>query len=73
VKAWHGKYCTMESVNGKNVYAWVENGTVTVLKPEGMKKDLGKGQLPIIKAVNNEHILCLWEREKQIYAAVLEL
>lgn len=63
----------MESVNGKNIYAWVENGNIVVMKPQGMKKDLGKGQLPILKAVNNEHVLCVWEYDKQIHKAVLEL
>jgi hypothetical protein len=28
-----GKNCTIESVNGKNVYAWVEDGEVIILKP----------------------------------------
>ncbi|RYY47382.1 MAG: exo-alpha-sialidase [Chitinophagaceae bacterium] len=68
-----GRSCTIESVNGKNVYAWVENGNVTIMKPQGMKKDLGKGQLPILKAVNNEHVLCVWEKDKQIHTTVLEL
>ena len=68
-----GRSCTIEIVNGKNVYAWVEGGEIIVLKPRGMKKTLGKGQLPIIKAINNEHILCIWENDKQIYKAILEL
>jgi len=68
-----GRSCTMETVNDKNVYAWVEDGNVIVMKPQGMKKNLGKGQLPVIKAVNNEHILCIWENEKQIHRAILEL
>ena len=72
-KLGEGKNCTMESVNGKNIYAWVEGGNVIVLKPHGMKKNLGKGQLPVLKAVNNEHILCVWENDKQINKAVLEL
>ena len=63
----------MEIVNGKNVYAWVEDGEVVILKPQGMKKNLGKGQLPLLKAVNNEHVLCVWENEKQIHSTVLEL
>jgi hypothetical protein len=63
----------MESVNGKNVYAWMEDGNIVVMKPKGMKKNLGKGQLPQLKAVNNEHILCVWENDKQIHKAVLEL
>ena len=68
-----GKNCTIESVNGKNVYAWVEDGDVVIRNPQGMKKNLGRGQLPVIKAVNNEHIICIWENEKQIHKAILEL
>ena len=68
-----GRNCTMESVNGKNVYAWVENDEVVVLKPQGVKKHLGKGQLPVIKSVNNEHVIIVWEKDKQIHKAVLEL
>jgi hypothetical protein len=68
-----GRSCTMESVNGKNVYAWIENGDVVVMEPQGTKINLGKGQFPVIKAVGKEHILCVWEVEKKIHAAVLEL
>jgi hypothetical protein len=68
-----GRGCTIESVNGKNVYAWVEDGNVVIRKPQGMKKNLGAGQLPQIKALNNEHILCIWENDKKIHKAVIEL
>ena len=68
-----GKGCTMASINGKNVYAWTENGEVVILKPMGMKKVLGKGSLPVITTVNNEHVLCVWENEYRIYSAVIEL
>lgn len=73
IKLGEGKNCTMESVNGKNVYAWVKDGNVVLMKPQGMKMNLGNGQLPILKAVNNEHVLCIWENDKQIHKAVLEL
>jgi hypothetical protein len=73
MKLGEGRNCTMESVNGKNVYAWVEDGNVVVMSHQGMKKNLGKGQLPVIRAVNNEHILCVWENDKQIHKAILEL
>lgn len=72
-KLGEGKNCTMESINGKNVYAWVEDRNVIVLKPQGKKEILGKGQLPVIKALNNEHVLCVWENDKQVHKAVLEL
>ncbi len=68
-----GKSCTMESVNGKNVYAWTEKGEVVVLSSNGLKVNLGKGQLPLLRSVNNEHIICVWENEKQIHSAVLDL
>jgi hypothetical protein len=68
-----GRSCTMETVNGKNVYAWVADGQVVLLKPQGMKKILGKGQSPILKKINNEHVICVWEFEKQIHKAIVEL
>jgi len=68
-----GKGCTIESVNGKNVYAWTENGEVIIRKPQGMKINLGKGQLPLIKYINNEHILCVWENDAHIYSEIVSL
>ncbi|MES2328673.1 MAG: exo-alpha-sialidase [Bacteroidota bacterium] len=68
-----GRGCTLASVNGKTVYAWTDNGEVYIQKPQGMKISLGKGSLPIIKPVNNEHVLCVWENEKKVYAQVVEL
>jgi hypothetical protein len=68
-----GKNCTMETGNGKNINAWVEDGNIIVLKPQGLIKNLGMGHLPVIKAINNEHILCIWGNHKQIRKAVIEL
>jgi hypothetical protein len=68
-----GKNCGIESVNGKNVYVWTENGEVICVLPQGTKKNLGKGKLPVIKAVNNNRVVCVWENEKQVQKAVIEL
>lgn len=68
-----GRGCTMETVNGRNVYAWVENGEVVVIQPQGEKKVVGKGSQPVIKALDNEHVICVWESAKQIHASILEL
>ncbi len=68
-----GKGCTLETVNGKNVYAWTENGEVVIIDPQGQKKVLGKGSQPILEALNNEQVICIWENEKQIHGSVLEL
>ena len=68
-----GRNCGMESMNGKEIYAWVDTGEIVVVTPRGIKKNLGKGELPIIKAINNENILCVWEKDKQIHSALLDL
>jgi hypothetical protein len=68
-----GKSCTMESVNGQNVYAWTENGEVVMLKSQAVKINLGKGQLPLLKSVNNGQVICIWENEKKIYRTVVKL
>ncbi|CAN5304520.1 hypothetical protein BH11BAC6_BH11BAC6_12170 [soil metagenome] len=68
-----GKGCVLETTNNKTVYAWVENGEVVVVNAKGEKKILGKGNQPMLKALNNEQFICVWENEKQIHASVFEL
>jgi hypothetical protein len=69
-KLGEGKNCTMESLDGNNAYAWTEEGEVVVLNPQGIKTNLGKGKLPILKSVSNQHFICIWENEKQIHKAI---
>lgn len=68
-----GRNCTMERVNGKNVYAWTDNGKVVIQKPGGTKETLGVGSLPMIKSLDNKHIICVWENEKQICSSIVNL
>ena len=68
-----GRSCSMETIHSKNIYTWSENGNVMLLKTGGNKIDLGKGSLPLVKALNDDHVICVWENEKQILAAVIEL
>jgi hypothetical protein len=68
-----GRGCALETVNNKNVYAWTENGDVIVRKAQGMKINLGKGQLPLLKRINDEHLLCVWENDKQIRVRIVSL
>lgn len=71
IKLGAGRNCTLESVNGKNIYAWVEKGEVVVLAPNGVKTVLGSGGLPILKAVNDRQVLCVWGNDDKIHRAVL--
>jgi hypothetical protein len=68
-----GRSCTMESINGKNIFAWVEKGKIVVLDPNGLRKIVGSGELPFLKAINNDHVLCVWENEKKIHKEILSL
>ena len=68
-----GRSCTMESVNGENVYAWTERGEIIILKSEGPKKKLGRGSVPVIKSINDQYVICVWENEKQIHSAIVKL
>jgi hypothetical protein len=72
VKLGEGKNCKMDIVNDKTVYTWIEDGDVVVMA--GQKKtNLGKGKLPVLKAVDNEHVICVWEQDKEIHTALLDL
>jgi len=68
-----GRSCTLESINGKNVYTWIENGEIVVTNFQGIKKSVGKGSTPVIKAIDDNHVICVWENEKKLFAVVLEL
>lgn len=66
-----GKGCSIETVNGKNIYAWSANGSVTCLLPDGTTKVIGKGSLPLLKSVSNNEAVCVWENNKHIETAVV--
>jgi len=67
-----GRSCTLETIDGKIVYAWIEKGEVVCLLPQ-RKKSLGKGQSPIIRAIGKEQVLCIWKNENKIHSAILNL
>ena len=68
-----GRNCTLETVDGEEVYAWVENQNVVVRISEGEKETLGKGQLPVIKAVGDNKIICVWEMEEKIHKSIIQI
>lgn len=72
-KIGEGRTCSIETAGNGNIYAWTENGNVVVRMPGGIKQTLGKGMLPLLKALNIDHVLCVWENDRQIRASVLAL
>ncbi len=69
-----GKDCTLETMNGKNIYAWVEkNGDVICQLPNGTKKTVGKGHLPLLKSVSETQVICIWQQDDSIKSTILSL
>ena len=68
-----GRSCTIETVNGKIVYAWTDKGEVILTQAGGQIKILGKGSQPILKALNNDQVICVWENDKQICGSIVTL
>jgi len=68
-----GKGCTITIANGKNMYAWSAGGNITCLLPDGTAKIIGKGNLPLLKSVSNNEVVCVWENNKQIESTLIHL
>lgn len=60
-----GRNGSIALVRGKTAYAFGQKGNVILLMPGGIKKDIGKGSLPVI--INfKDQIFCVWENAKQV-------
>ena len=68
-----GKNCTIETVKNNNIYAWTEKGKIIVSGMQGNNKVVGEGTGPALKALNDAQVLCIWENEKEVHGAVVEL
>ncbi|MEO7800705.1 MAG: sialidase family protein [Ginsengibacter sp.] len=68
-----GRGCSLETTNKGTFYSWVENGNVVVLDPRGKKNIVGKGIQPVIKAIDNNRLICVWESDKQLHSSVIDL
>jgi hypothetical protein len=68
-----GRNGAVASVNNQFIYAFSDSSKIKLLKPDGSTQILGNGMLPVLSAVNDHHVICAWENEKQIHAAIVEL
>lgn len=66
-----GKGSSMDIQDGKNVYSWIENGEVIISTAAGKKQSPGKGKQPVLKAISNDQLLCIWENDQQIHATII--
>lgn len=66
-----GKGCSIETINEQNAVAWADTaGNITCILPGEKKFVLGRGSLPLLKAVNN-NILCIWQDADAIKSQVI--
>lgn len=69
-----GRDCTVETISGRNIYAWTaSNGDIVCLLPDGTKKIPGKGVLPVLKGVDTNHVICVWQDNKMIKTILLTI
>lgn len=68
-----GRNSTITIAGNKNVYAWVEKDEVVCLLPSGKKHQIGEGSLPVLKAVSDETVLCVWQNDNDIKATLIQL
>ncbi|HEU5052111.1 MAG TPA: sialidase family protein [Hanamia sp.] len=68
-----GKNCTVANVRDQFYFAWSDSSKIRLLTPDGKKLSLGEGMLPVMTSINEHEILCAWEDEQQIHAALIHL
>ncbi len=68
-----GRNCTVASLKNKFFYAWSDSSKIKLLKPGGNSEFLGNGMLPVLTPLNDNHVICAWENEKEIHAAIIQL
>lgn len=73
VKLGEGRSCTITSADGKQAYAWVENKQVVYLDHNNKRHILGKGQFPVLKAIDTQSVICIWENDKTINKVVVKI
>lgn len=68
-----GKNCVLQTINGKIIYAWSNNGNIICLLPGGISKTVGQGSLPVLRSINDDEAICVWENNNQIEGYILKL
>ena len=67
-----GRGCSIEIINGENIYAWTDSiGNVVCLLPQGTKKTIGNGNLPLLKSLGDNEVICVWSEDKNINSTIL--
>ncbi|MCY7422252.1 MAG: glycoside hydrolase [Chitinophagaceae bacterium] len=68
-----GKGCIIDAISGKQYFAWIENGEIVITDEGGSKKVLGKGSQPSIKVIDQKHLVCVYTKDEQVMATVVDI
>lgn len=68
-----GRTAAIAGIRGSYAYAWVSDGEVVCVLPGGRKEVMGKGKQPLLQAAGRQHVVCVWERDKQIFTRIISL
>ncbi len=49
------------------------NSNIICLLPGGISKTIGQGSLPVLKPINDDEVICVWENNNQIEGYILQL
>lgn len=68
-----GRNCTIANMGNENVYAWSDENKIVCMRSNGTRKTLGNGSLPVLKSLDDHHVICIWQNENEIHGAVIKL
>ncbi len=68
-----GRNAGMEIVNNQFAYSWIDDGKIVCLLPNGKKEIVGEGILPQLQAVNKNTLICVWQKDNNIYSKLINL
>jgi len=68
-----GKNCTIAETNNQIVYAWLEGNKIACLLPNGKKVNVGEGEFPVIKPINNNELICVWQNDNNVCRKIITL
>jgi hypothetical protein len=71
IKLATGRNPSTAITNGKQHYAWSEDGNIMILPNNGKIQRMGKGNSPQLVA-KASRLFCIWENNKQILAAEIQ-
>lgn len=68
-----GKSCIIDAAHSKQFFAWIENGDIVITDGNTTKKVPGKGTQPTIKIVDATHLVCVYTKDEQVMATLLDM